>query len=181
METYRIHDDASVYFVTFSVVSWLPVFVSERACRLLTDSLAFCHAQKGLRINAYVIMPTHLHAIVFDHEHDAARLTQSLNAFRRYTGRILADDAVKNQPHVFSEVFRQAAGPDRQRRFWQPTRHPIAVRTQSFWKQKLDYIHANPVRKGLVQYPEDWRFSSARYYATGDPEGNDVNITQMMW
>ena len=64
METYRIHDDASVYFVTYSVVSWLPVFVSERACRLLTESLAFCRTHKGLRVNAYVIMPTHLHTIV---------------------------------------------------------------------------------------------------------------------
>ena len=64
METYRIHDDASLYFVTYSAVSWLPVFVNERACRLLTDSLVFCHGQKGVRINAYVIMPAHLHAMV---------------------------------------------------------------------------------------------------------------------
>ncbi len=48
-------------------------------------------------------------------------------------------------------------------------------------KRKLDYIHANPVRKGLVHYPEEWRFSSARYYATGDSVGNDVNITQICW
>ncbi len=59
METYRIHDDASVYFVTYSVVSWLPVFVSERACQVVTDRLAFCHTHKGLRVNACVIMPTH--------------------------------------------------------------------------------------------------------------------------
>ena len=91
METYRIHDDTSVYFVTYSVVSWLPLFVSERACRIVTDSLAFCHAHKGLRVNAYVIMPTHIHAILFDHEHDPARLTAALDAFRRYTGRALAD------------------------------------------------------------------------------------------
>ncbi len=181
METYRIHDDASVYFVTYSVVSWLPVFVSERACRLLTESLAFCRTHKGLRVSAYVIMPTHLHAIVFDHEYDTARLTQSLDAFRRYTGRTLADDAIRNQPPVFSEVFRQAAGPDRHRRFWQPTRHPLAIRAARFWKQKLDYIHANPVRKGLVQYPEDWRFSSARCYVTGNTAGNDVVITQITW
>ncbi len=57
----------------------------------------------------------------------------------------------------------------------------MAVRTERFWKRKLDYIHANPVRKGLVQYPEDWRFSFARHYATGDSAGNDVNITQITW
>ncbi len=112
METYRIHDDASVYFVTYSAVSWLPVFVSERACRFLTDSLAFCHGQKGLRINAYVIMPTHLHAMVFDHEHDAASLTKSLNDFRRYTGRILADDAIRkwHGPETMPQQSLPASG-----------------------------------------------------------------------
>jgi len=181
METYRIHDDASVYFVTYSVVSWLPVFVTEPACRIVTDSLAFCHAHKGLRVNAYVIMPTHMHAILFDHAHDSRRLTAALDAFRRYTGRALADYCANHQPRVFIEALREAAGADRLRRFWQPTRHPIAIRSARFWQQKLDYIHGNPVRKGLVRYPEDWRFSSARYYATGNDDGEDVAITQITW
>ena len=52
METYRITPDASVYYVTNTVVEWLPVFVSAGAFRIVTDSLAFCHAHKGMRINA---------------------------------------------------------------------------------------------------------------------------------
>ena len=181
METYRIHDDASVCFVTYSVVSWLPVFLIERACRIVTDSLAFCHAHKGLRVNAYAIMPTHMHAIVLDHLHRPAHLTAALNAFRRYTGRALAEHCVRNQPCVFTEAFRKAVGADRQRRFWQFTRHPIAICSARFWQQKLEFIHGNPVRKGLVRYPEDWRFSSARYYATGNEEDEDVAITQITW
>jgi hypothetical protein len=59
MERYRFHSEGVVYFVTFSVVEWLPVFVSERAFKIVTESLNFCHRKKGLRINAYVIMPTH--------------------------------------------------------------------------------------------------------------------------
>jgi hypothetical protein len=43
MERYRIADDVGIYFVTMSVVDWLPVFVSEGACQILTDSLNFCH------------------------------------------------------------------------------------------------------------------------------------------
>ncbi len=63
MERYRISNDGAVCFVTMSIVDWLPVFVSEPACRILSDSLNFCHQRKGPRINAYVIMPTHFHAI----------------------------------------------------------------------------------------------------------------------
>src|SRR5262249_7242391 len=65
MERYRFHSDGALFYVTFSVVDWLPIFVSEAACKIVTESLNFCHRQKGLRINAYVIMPTHMHAIVF--------------------------------------------------------------------------------------------------------------------
>ncbi len=65
MERYRFHSDGALFYVTFSVVDWLPIFVSEAACKIVTESLNFCHRQKGLRINAYVIMPAHLHAILF--------------------------------------------------------------------------------------------------------------------
>ena len=60
MERYRFHSDGALFYVTFSVVDWLPIFVSEAACKIVTESLNFCHRQKGLRINAYVIMPTHM-------------------------------------------------------------------------------------------------------------------------
>ena len=61
MERYRIHPEAAVYFVTYSIIEWLPMFVTEAAFRIVTDSLTFCHRNKHLRINAYVIMPTHMH------------------------------------------------------------------------------------------------------------------------
>lgn len=80
MERYRISDEAAVYFVTFSGVKWLPVFVSETACRIVTDSLTFCHRNKGLRTNAFVIMPTHIHAIIFHETFRSAPLTESHGA-----------------------------------------------------------------------------------------------------
>ena len=61
MERYRFRSDGALFYVTFTVVDWLPIFVSEAACKILTERLNFCHRQKGLRIDAYVIMPTHLH------------------------------------------------------------------------------------------------------------------------
>jgi hypothetical protein len=88
-----------LYYVTFSVVEWLPVFIDQAACKIITDSLNFCTETKSLGVNAYVIMPTHL--------------------------------------------------------------------------------HANPCRKGLVLRPEDWRVSSALYWATRDD--NDVRLAEVGW
>ena len=48
METYRIQEDGALYYLTFTVVHWLPVFVSSEPCLILTESLNYCHQQKGL-------------------------------------------------------------------------------------------------------------------------------------
>jgi hypothetical protein len=61
VERYRIVSDVGVYYMTFSVVEWLPVFIDEAACKIVTDSLNFSAQSKYLAINGYVIMPTHLH------------------------------------------------------------------------------------------------------------------------
>jgi REP element-mobilizing transposase RayT len=181
METYRITPDVSVYYVTYTIVDWLPVFVAEPPFRIVTESLRFCHEQKGLRVNAYVIMPTHLHAVVFHAEHDPDRLRVALDDFRRFTGRSLSDYACAHLPPAFGTSFRDEAGEDRARRFWQPTRHPVGICSEAFWRSKVDYLHANPCRKGLVLYPEDWRYSSARYYSGAKDAVADVPITQLAW
>jgi putative transposase len=181
MERYRINAEGAVYFVTFTVVEWLPIFVSEGACRIITDSLNFCNQQKSLCTNAFVIMPTHIHVIFFDRDFNSARLIQTLNEFRKYTGRSLSDYCNRHLPLCFSETLRKNASEDRDRRLWQPSRHPELIETESFWTQKLDYLHDNPRPKGLVVRPEYWRFSSAAYYVSDGREQVDVKISALQW
>jgi REP element-mobilizing transposase RayT len=181
VERYRISSEAAIYFVTYSIVEWLPVFVSEAACKIVTDSLNFCHEHKGLRTNAVVIMPTHLHAIVFDKEFNSERLAATLTDFRKFTGRSLSDFCERHTPPCFAATLRTSATADRERRFWQPSRHPEAVMTERFWRQKLDYLHENPCRKGLVIRANHWRFSSAAYYISDGREPCDVRISAIDW
>ena len=179
MEPYRFVGDHACYFVTFTIVEWIPVFTSATTCQIIADSLNFCHHHKALRTNAFVIMPTHMHAILFDADLDDKRFVHNLADFRKYTGRQLADHCSTHLP-VFDQVLRAAAGQDRKRRFWQETRHPEAIYSQGFWQQKLDYLHDNPRRKGLVRLPEHWRFSSAAYWS-GDPAASDVVLSPLPW
>jgi REP element-mobilizing transposase RayT len=181
MERYRIAEDASVYFVTFSIVEWLPIFISEEPCRIIVDSFRHCHEYKGLAINAFVIMPTHLHAIVFDRNFDNARLMRALTDFRKFAGRSLADFCDSHAPTCIRAAIHEAAGDDRDRRIWQPSRHPEALTSEPFWRQKLDYLHDNPCRKGLVIRPEYWRFSSAGYLSHDSKWPCDVPLTPIVW
>jgi len=181
MERYRIHPEAAVYFVTYSIVDWLPLFVSEASCKIVTDSLSFCHKTKCLRINCFVVMPTHLHLIVFDAEFNNERLAQTMTDFRKFTGRELSDWCERQGPPCFSQTLRDQATADRERRLWQPSRHPEAIMNERFWQQKADYLHDNPRRKGLVRSPDHWRFSSARWYVTEGAELADVPLTAIAW
>jgi REP element-mobilizing transposase RayT len=181
MEHYRFYSDGAVYFATFSVVHWLPVFVSEAACRIITDSLNHCHEKKGLRTNAYVIMPTHIHGVFFFKEFNPPALKDAVTDFRKYTGRQLSDHCDKHMPACFGKVLREASPDDRNRRFWQPTRHPELIENQAFWRAKVDYLHENPCRKGLVTRQVHWRFSSAAYWASESPIANDVVLSAIEW
>ncbi len=198
MERYRIGPDTALYFVTFSVVEWLPVFITDVTFRIVTDSLTYCHRAKGLRINAYVIMPTHLHAIVFGAGFDSKRLQATLTDFRKFTGRQLSDVVCRvtpppaeystgrtspryQFPACFADVLRAEASGDRQRRFWQEGRHPEAIESEWFWRQKLDYLHNNPTRKNLVRRDQDWPHSSALWYANDTQVPADVPLTRIEW
>jgi hypothetical protein len=82
-----------------------------------------------------------MHAIVFDADFDNERLQRSLTEFREFTGRTLSDYCSCHMPSCFLETLRVSSTADRERRVWQPSRHPEGLQTEKFWRQKLDYLH----------------------------------------
>ncbi len=109
----------------------------------------FCHNHKGLRIHAYVIMPTHFHAMLFMQNFDPPAFKATLTDLRKFTARTLIDHCRRNTDPVFRRAIRANSGEDRDRRFWKTTTHPEPIETERFYRQKLDYLHDNPCRKGL--------------------------------
>jgi putative transposase len=169
MDRFRIVEGIGAYFVTFSVINWLQVFVKEEPVNLLLDNLVYCIEHKNLRINAYVVMPDHFHAILLDADFDNMNLQTTLNNFRKFTGRKLADYVDSHFPSSITSTLRDIKVTDRERRFWQHGWHSEGIFFQTFYKQKFDYIHMNPCRKGLVQNPENWQYSSAGFWINGEP------------
>jgi putative transposase len=77
---YRIHEPNAAYFITATVIAWLPVFTTATRCDILIDSLEYCRKHKGLKIHAWVILDTHFHAILA-----APELSRVLADFKRHT------------------------------------------------------------------------------------------------
>ena len=163
MEEYHITESGYPYFLTSSIVKWLPVFVSESTCDIIIDSLRYCRENRGLKIHAYTIMPTHIHIIISAE----ADLSAILRDFKKFTSKqIIAVYAKTNNP-PFDNVFKFCGRdnhPPTEHKVWQDGNHPELIKTRDFCNEKVDYIHANPFRKGLVIDPMSWKYSSIRYY-----------------
>ena len=165
---YRIFNhDSFPYFVTCTIVGWLPIFQDQAYTRIVLDSLAYIQAQKGVAINAFVLMPSHLHAILWPEI--SVSLSNILRDFKRFTSKAISDLAWQQNHHEFLQKFREARQNNRaqdisQYQVWQEGSHPEIIYTEQFAKQKLDYIHKNPIRANLVEIAENWPYTSAGAY-----------------
>jgi REP element-mobilizing transposase RayT len=154
--------DPAPYFVTATTVNWLPLFSNPEIVRILLDSFRFLIEQRRLCLHAYVILENHLHLIA-----SADDLGKEIANFKSFTARKSIDYYLQTQKHSILEQLSFYKGEhkhDRPYQFWQEGVHPQRIQDQAMLKQKLDYIHQNPVRRGYVDFPEQWRYSSARDY-----------------
>jgi len=168
MDSYKFIDGVYIYFVTFTLVDWLPIFTKPEPIEIINNSLRFCHDNKQLHIHAYVTMPSHIHLIVSDENYDNERLGKTLIDFRKFTGHKLADYVDEYPSEMLAQSISAHSLTDRNRQIWKPGWHAEALSTEKFLTQKVNYIHENPVRKEFVKLPEHWRHSSAGYWIHGD-------------
>jgi len=166
----RILDE--LYFITLTVVDWVDIFTRPRYKHILLESLTYCQQQKGLKIYAWVLMSNHLHAIVSAEGEQT--LPDIMRDFKKFTNkRILAEleaDPQESRREWMLDRFRFAGANDKKitnYRFWQDGYHPELIYSHDFYRQKLNYIHDNPVRQEIVARQEEYLYSSAVDYAGG--------------
>jgi putative transposase len=171
---YQIRDPQGIYFLTCTVVEWIDVFSRPIYADLVIESLKFCIREKGLQVHAWVLMSNHLHLIASAKE--GFDLSDVLRDFKKFTaGKILqtlTDLKTESRKNWMLWLFRKA-GTDNVRnhqfQFWIQDNHPVELNNQARLKQRLQYLHENPVRAGLVWQPWEYRYSSAIDYMKDQP------------
>jgi REP element-mobilizing transposase RayT len=146
---------------------------------VLVESLAYCRERKGLSVFAYVIMPTHFHAIVG--ADSQSELTPIMRDLKRHTAWKLVETLKAMGWELPLRAFRKAAeidGRGNEHKVWQEEFHPVALQSEQIFNQKLSYLHENPVRKGLVRKAEDWWYSSARAWLDGEEGPLKVDVLE---
>ena len=139
----RFQSNGDVHFLTFSCHGRLPYLADPAASDLFEHSLEAMRKRYVFHVFGYVIMPEHVHLLVS--EPSRAKLDRVLQALK-------------------SSVAKQR----RQRPFWLPRYYDFNVHSEDKHKEKLHYIHHNPVTRGLVEHPDQWRWSTFRHHLTGE-------------
>ena len=150
------------HFITCTVVNWIPLFSKVELAKIILDSLRFLQRQQRLRLYAYVMMENHLHLLA-----SAASLSKEIGDFKSFTARSIIDLLKANQANYILEqlkFYKLKHKKDQEYQVWQEGFHPQVILSEEMFRQKLDYIHNNPIRRGYVDDPAHWRYSSYRNY-----------------
>ncbi len=153
----RIYDDELyAHYVTFSVYRRRRLLDHDHPKRIVLGVLYEELEARNVVCVGYVIMPDHVHAIVWFPE--KKKLSGFMQAWKRKTSFNIREWYRENAPGYSSE-FGEGE------RFWQPKYYPFEIYSRAKMEEKLKYMHENPVRAGLVERATDCRWSSARWYA----------------
>ena len=161
--------EGKVYYVTLTVVGWIDVFTRKEYVYEIMNNLKFCQQNKGLEIYAYVIMSNHLHLLASAKD---GKLSDILRDFKSYSAKRILE-MIENNPQesrrewllYMFKFFANKTASNKEYQFWQHSNYPIELYKPEIIQQKINYIHNNPVKCGLVANPEDYLYSSANEFS----------------
>ncbi|MDQ7074092.1 MAG: transposase [Gammaproteobacteria bacterium] len=159
---YKITDPEQPHFITLTVLHWIPVFTRSETVSILLEALKFL-SKEGLKVYAYVVLENHCHFIV-----QSKALDRDIARYKSYTAKKIIQYLSENNVKQILEqlaFYKKAHKIDRAYQFWQEGVHPELIQNDEMMRQKIDYIHHNPVKRGYVDKAEHWRYSSARDYS----------------
>lgn len=168
--TLEKYEDHFPDFITITCYEWLPIIQREQEKEIIIQSLRFLVNNKRVKVYAFVLMDNHFHLIWqigkghlrADVQRDFLRFsaTQILKNFRNEHAKILQKIEVNSK--------------DRKYQVWQRNSLSIELRSESVFNQKLNYIHKNPIKAGLCNLEEDYKYSSAKYYLKNENDWDFV-------
>ncbi len=164
---YKIADKEGLYFLTFQIVGWVDVFTRKIYRDIVIESFEYCQKHKGLELFAYVIMSNHIHLLARSNTGD---LSGTIRDFKSNTSKkfmAIIEDGIESRSDWMKIVFEYHGKFKNKQthQIWTHENHAELIYSQKFIEQKLNYIHNNPVRSGIVTKQEDYLYSSARNYA----------------
>jgi putative transposase len=166
----RYNEPGHAHELTFSCYHGLKLLAAERTCQWLAEAIEEARTKCRFDLWAYVFMPEHAHLLIWPRELEYS-ISSIIWRIKRPVGVKAMEFLEENEPHWLDKLTVPHEDGRTERRFWQAgggyDRNVVQPETAH---AMVEYIHLNPVRRGLVRKAEEWKWSSARWYG-GDRSG----------
>jgi putative transposase len=166
---HRFYGAHHLHFITCSCYRRLPLLATARTRDRFLTILEQTRQRYRCVVVGYVVMPEHVHVLISEPE--VGTPSTVMQVLKQRTARALLPQRRRRDPRqreIFGEELRRA--------FWQARFYDFNVWTEKKRREKLRYMHDNPVKRGLVQSPEQWRWSSYRFYLLDEPGPVQFNV-----
>jgi putative transposase len=175
-------DWGTARFLTFSCYHSLPLLQEDWRKLFVIEHLARLRRSLGIKIYGYVLMPDHMHLVL--HPPDGVKLGIEIGKFKALSARaILQEWRIRAESGIAAPTINGAPPTAVRNRavrtvFWQRRCYDHNCRSRESVFEKIQYCHMNPVRAGLTDSPEKWRWSSCRWYLGLRPVGLEIDPLQ---
>ena len=179
-EKFQISRDSQALYITLVAKDRLPVFQRDAIKRVTCNALDEARKSGNFLLFAYVIMPDHLH-LMTDQPNTSSDV---LRCIKGITGRRVIDYLKqKNFQSSLAKLQHEEWKRKHNYSLWQKEKNVLSVFSEAMFMQKVNYIHLNPVRAGMVERAIDYRWSSARIWqgCATDDEPLNVDIDRIAW
>jgi putative transposase len=160
----RHYGKGDLHFVTFSCFERRPLLGTARARNLFVKVMGELRERYGFKLIGYVLMPEHVHLLVSEPKKGTP--SKVVQVLKQRVSRAMRGKRRRSSPAQLSLKFPNELGA--LRRFWQKRFYDFNVWSGKKLQEKLEYMHANPVIRGLVKHPKDWAWSSWGFYKNGE-------------
>jgi len=172
----RYYGQGQLHFVTFSCYRRLALLGTARARNLLVEELSRVRQEYGFLLVGYVIMPNHVHLLISEPKKGTPSTV--LQMLKQRVSRKMRKNRHRAPQAQLAFTFPKFVADLRQ--FWQPRFYDFNVYSHKKKKEKLEYMHANPVVRGLVKHPKDWPWSSFSFYARNEAGLLEIDAVHLL-
>ena len=136
------------YYFTATILEWKHLLKQDKYKKIIISSLEFLVKEKRIKVYAFAIMSNHIH-VIWQVQSDFQPKDIQLS-FMKYTAQMIIKDLRNNHQEVLG-IFKVKAS-DRKYQIWERNPLSVSLWSQPVFKQKVDYIHSNPVVAGIFKF-----------------------------
>ena len=168
--------DEHFFFISTTIINFIKIFTTDRYCDILIDNIKHYQKRYEFEILAYCIMPSHFHWIINTNTLKG-NVSAIMRDIKKYSSWEILEQLRADQSPLLMK-FQTKSLPGQKYQFWMHRFDDLVIRNQKMLWNEIRYIHNNPVKAGIVNRPEDYKYSSARNYLFDD---HSVLVVEKSW